>query len=192
MGGNRDIENKRARNRQHLHTQISRDLIPDTVLRLTGLCLHVCVHLRQHKFPIHRRKRRRGTEDEQPPVRVAGLWIDELMVTDEGNKELDVPPVTSQEPVWITHLRLYGARERCRGQPCPPQAHKYNETHTQTCHDFHKAAEQNCHTKQWGLKQKTPTTRQSSFWSEWNDGDGTSSYVAAVLKCFDISHDWLL
>lgn len=162
-----------------------------TVLRLTGLCLHVCVHLRQHKFPIHRRKRRRGTEDEQPPVRVAGLWIDELMVTDEGNKELDVPPVTSQEPVWITHLRLYGARERCRGQPCPPRAHKYNETHTQTRHDFHNAAEQNYHTNQWGLKEKTPTTRQSSFWSEWNDGDGTYSYVGAVLKCFDISHDWL-
>lgn len=157
--------------RQHLHTQILRDFIPDTVSRLTGRCLHVCVHLRQRKFPIHRRKRRRGTQEEQPLVRAAGLWIDELMVTDEGNKELDVPPVTSEEPVWITHLRLYGARERCRGQPCPPQAHVYTTKHTHihklgpTSHDFHKAAEQNCHTKQHDSNEKTPTKRPSSFWS---------------------------
>lgn len=134
-----------------------------TVLRLTGHCLHVCVHLRRHKFPMHRRNRQRGTRDEQPLVRVSGLWIDELMVTDEGNKELDVPPVTIQEPVWITHLRLCAARGRCRGQPCPPRAHIYNETHTQTRRDFHEAAEQNCHTKQFTKRHQQRDNHHSGL-----------------------------
>lgn len=174
--------------RQHLHTQISRDFIPDTVSRLTGRCLHVCVHLRQRKFPIHRRKRRRGTQEEQPLVRAAGLWIDELMVTDEGNKELDVPPVTSEEPVWITHLRPYGARERCRGQPCPPQAHVYDETHTHTQTRPQQSwlpqssrAELSYKTTRFKREDANKETIIILVWSEWNDGDGTYRAVFALF-----------
>ncbi len=41
--------------------------------------------------------------------------------------------------------------------------------------------QQNCPTKHHGSKQKTPTKRPSSFWSEWNDGDGTFRAVFALF-----------
>lgn len=86
-----------------------------------------------------------------------------------------------ESPIWGP----YGARERCRGQPCPPRAHVYTTKRTHkpgpSSHDFHKAAEQNCRTKQHGSKEKTPTKRPSSFRSEWNDGDGTYRAVFALF-----------
>lgn len=178
-----------ARNKQHLQTQISRDFIPDTVSRLMGRCLHVRVHLRWRKFPIHCRKRQRGTREEQPLVRAAGLWIDELMVTDEGNKELDVPPVTSEEPVWITHLRPVRSRRKMQRPALPPSGTRiYDETHTQTrpqqsWHPQSSRAELSYKTtrfKREDTNKETTIILVSVKWWWWD----LQSCVCTLLKCF--------